>query len=187
MSRTSPNRRLAITLLLLGNLAVGALIGLEVYRPDLFVKRMATHTAAAPGPETPAASNPAIGSKQPAPEDIAVVVERPLFSPTRRPPEVETKAAVANGPADLSGLLLVGVFGSENEYSAIITTIRPRAETIYVRAGDKVEGWIVESIEADKVIFVQGELRHEMELTVRQQKTRTTPQRSPTQRMAPKK
>ncbi len=179
MSRTPPGRRLAIIVLLAANLAVGALVALELRQPDIFVRTLALPSPEAPGQDTPVVSpgNPA--SILPGEADLAVVVARPLFSPTRRPPPPDETASAATGPADLSGLRLVGVVGSENAYVAIIEYSRPRGKTVHLRAGDKLEGWLVEKIETEQVILHQGDARHGMALSVRKRK------RQPTRRTKP--
>ena len=179
MNRTPPSRRLAIIVLLAANLAGGALVALELRQPEIFVRNLALPSPEAPGQDTPVASprNPA--SMLPGEADLAVVVARPLFSPTRRPPVPDEAAATVKGSADLSGLQLVGVVGSENAYVAIIEYRQPRGKTVHVRAGDRVEGWLVETVESRQVIFQQGDASHTMTLAKRkrvpQPKQRTVP------------
>lgn len=167
MNRTPPGRRLAIIILLAANLGAGALVAFELRQPDIFVRTLALPSPEAPGQDTPVASPKNPASLLSGEADLAVVVARPLFSPTRRPPAPDETASAATGPADLSGLQLVGVVGSENSYVAIIEYSRPRRKTVHVRAGDRVEGWLVEAVESRQVIFQQGEASYTMILAKR--------------------
>ncbi len=172
MNRTANGRRVAIILLLAVCLIAGGLIAFELRQPDLFVRSLALPLAVVPGQETPAASPSNPTATGPGEADLAIVAARPLFSATRRPPPPDETASVANTPADLSKLQLVGIVGPENAYVAIIEYSQPRGKSVHVRAGDRVEGWLVEAIETRQVIFQQGDASYTMILAKRKRATR---------------
>ena len=91
-----------------------------------------------------------------------VILERPLFSPTRRPPAQGT-ATVAAPEAALK-LDLVGVVISGGEKIALII---PQGGTAIQRLaiGDSFQGWLLESIEPQSVTFRRGEIEEQIELS----------------------
>jgi general secretion pathway protein N len=97
--------------------------------------------AGAPGP------NPA-GFAMPPLRSFAQVLERPLFSPTRRP----ALDALAASDTQSSGLTLVGIVISPTEHHALIEHGQPpRLERVV--EGQQLEGWTVEAILPDAVTF----------------------------------
>ncbi len=126
---------------------------------------------AAPGPppapaggETPPlAALPAQLSYAMAPlEDFSTILERPLFSPTRRPPAAGTVAAVASEP-ELQ-LTLVGVIISSEEQIAIFR-LQDASRFLRLNVGDSFQGWILDAIEPSRVTFSRGEVEEHIELT----------------------
>lgn len=143
---------------------------------------------------SPPAAKPVIGSMQPAQplpklseeapfvmpplDDFAAVLERPLFSPTRRPPtETAPSIVVTSDPLDLD---LTGVIASGGRRIAIFkpraavpakktrrrrndkrtkrTPRTPAAPTsIQLSEGEAYKGWKLEQIEVDAALFVRGE------------------------------
>ena len=106
-------------------------------------------------------------------EDFAVVLERPLFSPTRRPPS--EAAPVITQAKDPIGLELTGVIAFQGRRVAILqpkpappkTERRGRTRdrkkqppppaSIRLSEGDNYKGWTLEQIELDAALFVRGE------------------------------
>lgn len=75
----------------------------------------------------------------------AEVVTRPLFSPTRRPP-------VVVGPGNLSEFKLTGtIISSQGRYALLAQRSRPKIERIV--QGQTFQGWLVKSIDPDRVIL----------------------------------
>jgi hypothetical protein len=111
--------------------------------------------AAAAQPEIPQFSMPRV-------ETFAAIVERPIFSPTRRPPP-EAEVTLDDAFSNLD-LLLVGVVISADERIAIVL---PKNHTDVVRlgVGDLFQGWVVHAIEADRVTFRRDDLEEQIELT----------------------
>ena len=128
---------------------------------------------AARRPPVPVASLPAL------PEDVAVspsvksayavVAERPIFQPDRRP---YVAAVVAPPPAPtqspppppaIRAYTVVGVVVSANRRLAWLKA--PSATSpARVSEGDVVQGWRVKQISADRVTFEAGTAEHVLEL-----------------------
>jgi hypothetical protein len=105
-------------------------------------------------PSTP--SRPALDSAA----TFATIVERPLFSPNRRPaqqppPQPAAPAAKAQqvAPPALSATL-VGVFISPEVSSAIVRLAN--GKTASVSEGDMVDGWVLKRVTPDLAQFDYG-------------------------------
>ncbi len=149
---------LASTLLLGVCLALAAFVYVQVQR-------------VAPGPAPsgvagaapPLAALPYQPSYTMAPlEDFAAILERPLFSPTRRPPAPGVVAAVASEP-ELQ-VTLVGVIISSEEQIAIVR-LKDAGRFARLSVGDSFQGWILDSIEPSRITFRRGDLAEHIELT----------------------
>ncbi len=125
----------------------------------------------APGPapargggETPAlAALPAQPSYAMAPvEDFSEILDRPLFSPTRRPPAQGVVSVEAPEP-ELQ-VTLVGVIISSEEQIAIVR-LKDADRFARLSVGDSLQGWILDSIEPSRVTFRRGDLEEHIELT----------------------
>lgn len=175
---------LASTLLLGVCLALAAFVYVQVL-------------AEAPGPapsdggETPPlAALPARPSYAMAPvEDFSEILERPLFSPTRRPPAQGVAATAAPEP-ELQ-VTLVGVIISSEEQIAIVR-LKDAGRFARLSVGDSFQGWILDSIEPSRVTFRRGDVEEHIELTYdvpppvqkpkrRKRRERNQPNRNPAQ------
>ena len=107
-------------------------------------------------------------------EAFAAVVERPLFSPTRRlPSEAAPAIAQIKDPIDLE---LKGVIASQGQRIAIFHPKAPSSKTdrrkrardraaqpppasasLQLTEGDTYQDWTLEQIELDAALFVRGE------------------------------
>ena len=94
--------------------------------------------------------------------EFSAVLERPLFSPTRRPP-AEGTVPEAAPEAELQ-VTLVGVIISSEEQIAIV---RPKDASRFARlsVGDSFQGWTLASIEPKRVTFRRGDVEEHIELT----------------------
>ncbi len=141
---------------------------------------------AAGGQAPPLSDLPAEPSFVMAPaESFSAILERPLFSPTRRPP-AEGTVTIETGEPELE-VTVVGIIISSEEQIAII---KPKGGSQFVRLseGDSFQGWILETIEPDRITFQRGDIEEHIELTYdepppvqkprrRQRKTKETPPR----------
>lgn len=125
--------------------------------------------AAVPGPEPdpePAAED-AFAIPGPGPlTRFAEITERPLFSPSRRPP-VRARAATPKPVAaaaptpkqiDTGEYRLLGVVIEEDRRVALLRSLRGRTIEV-VSEGGTLEAWTVEKIEPESVTLVQGDVR----------------------------
>ena len=89
---------------------------------------------------------------------FAVVVDRPLFSPSRR--AIQGTAAVA-APGTSGDLKLVGVIIRDDERIALVK-LRNGDQLESVRQGDNLAGWLAVSIAPDRVLFRHGAVEEEL-------------------------
>ncbi len=135
-----------------------------------------------PGPVAVAGSAPAPLPELPAEvrfdmapvETFSAVVERPLFSPTRRPPPQGT--ATIESPEPELDVTLVGVIISAAGRIAIVKA-KGASQFARVSAGDSFQGWTLDSIEPDRVSFRRGEIEVHIELTYEEPPPVQKPQR----------
>ncbi len=95
-------------------------------------------------------------------QSFAAILERPLFSPTRRPPP-EGIASVA-GPVPTLKIDVVGIVISEQEQFALILTENSK-EIVRLIVGDEFQGWTLEDIEPERVTFRRGEIEEQIGLS----------------------
>ena len=149
---------LASTLLLGVCLMLAALVYVQVQRE-------------APGPAPsggggmtpPLAGLPARPSFAMAPvEDFSTILERPLFSPTRRPP-AQGMVSTA-GPEPELQVTLIGVIISSEEQIAIVR-LKDADRFARLSVGDSFQGWTLDSIEPSRITFRRGDVEEHIELT----------------------
>jgi hypothetical protein len=110
-------------------------------------------TASPAGAEPVASRSDALLEPPPAKEEYASVSERPLFLPDRRPPPDEPEQAEEPEPlTELGGMDLTAVVITPSTVSAWVRPPTGR-ETVRLRLGDQFEGWTVQTIESDRVVF----------------------------------
>jgi len=129
----------------------------SVLRP-LIVAAVALLLGAAAAQQPAATNTPALAAAPAAADDLSgvplehfrAIVERPLFSPTRRPPP-SSAGEPDSGPRQFQ---LKGVVVSAREQHALIVS-QATGKSYRVRTGDVVEGWRVERITADSAAFTK--------------------------------
>ncbi|MFQ6017529.1 MAG: hypothetical protein ACE5KF_04980 [Kiloniellaceae bacterium] len=109
-------------------------------------------------------------------DTFAAVVERPIFSPTRRPPP-ESERTVEAPPPELD-LVVVGIIISAEEPIAIVF---PKNGKSFVRLaeGDDFLGWTVVAIEPDRVTFRREDIEEQVELSYERPPPARTPRGKP--------
>ena len=97
-------------------------------------------------------------------ETYAETLDRPLFSKIRRPPAPEPDAPAPEPEKKQKvKVRLAGVIISPRERVALVQ--EPRAKEITrLREGQEIEGWVLESILADRIVLRFGELREEVKI-----------------------
>lgn len=104
----------------------------------------------------------------PAIEHYQVVVERPLFISGRRPPEPEALSATEDPvKPTLSNLQvqLIGVVIKPEGQSVLVRDKKTR-KTSYLAKGDRINGWMIEQIEPDRLLLTQLGKTEELSLRV---------------------
>jgi general secretion pathway protein N len=157
MKATPRRHRGRAPLLLLALCAgLGLIIYLELDRPAIDP----AWSAPTPRPASPAGeSDP--GFRLPPLAAYSEVVARPLFSPSRRP-----GAAAESGPEDggqASPFTIMGTVVSDTARRALISHGNP-PQLAHVTEGQRLEGWTVETIAADRVVLTQGGQRVEIKV-----------------------
>lgn len=90
---------------------------------------------------------------------FAVVTERPLFSPDRKPAQ-----HAANSSGAWSSFVLAGIIITPRSREALVAHGKPAA-IAHVQEGQALEGWTITSIYSDRVVFRDGINEHELRLT----------------------
>ena len=92
-------------------------------------------------------------------ENFQAILERPIFSPSRRPPSVELPATTGDVAFVLKGILI-----DEDERTALFRSKRSD-KLVRLGEGDKIEGWTLVRIEADQVVLASGEIEKVLQPT----------------------
>jgi hypothetical protein len=141
-------------LLAAGCAVLVGLVYVELDAPDIEPPAKAA-VAAAQEPEKRPVSDPSFS--MPPLRSFAGVLSRPLFSETRRPP----LQPVAGADTRAATFTLVGTILSAQERHALVEHGQPpRLERI--SEGQDIDGWTVEQILADRVVFSRADARIEV-------------------------
>jgi hypothetical protein len=92
-------------------------------------------------------------------ETYSVILERPLFSPSRR----AVGPVAVSAPADSAGLSLLGIVWATGRSIALFRTA-PEAPAIKAREGEEVAGWQLVDLEPSQAILERQGGRLELEL-----------------------
>jgi hypothetical protein len=149
-----------LPVLLAGCAAAGALLAWELVQP--LPSSPARATAAGPAAAQSLSGRAPAVEAPPGPPPLAAlreVVERPLFSDTRRPapPEAPKEAA----PAKPLAASVLGIFLAPGARRAVLEVGQP-PQVVRVGEGDRVEGWTVSRITIDSVELARGSARQEI-------------------------
>lgn len=98
------------------------------------------------------------------------VTQRPLFSPTRQPAPVQTTPDVGG---NVNGFFLTSIVVDGGQRLALIQHGRPPVLSRLIE-GQSIEGWTVQSIEAERVVLQRAGTAQELRL-----KDRPPTQRAP--------
>lgn len=135
--------------------ALGAIIYGEIQRrPSASIADTAPTDYSVSAPTLPADRAFAM----PPEEVFAAAVERPVFSPARRPARTPDSGMPALTSADFS---LVGVVVSPGERVALVKP-HSRDEIERLHEGDTLAGWSAVSIAPDRVVFRRGATEEEI-------------------------
>jgi hypothetical protein len=99
----------------------------------------------------------------PSRDELEVIAERPLFSPSRRPFVAAAVEPAAAPVRSLPPLQLIGVLLTEQQRTALVQAVG-EGDPTWVREGHKLQGWQVEKIEQDRVQVRAGDRLETVEL-----------------------
>ncbi len=167
-----PNLRGLFLLLLLA--AASAALGLRI-RDDL---QRPPEPLAVAAPDTTASDQtidtPEMPRYDPPPiERFAAALDRPLFSPDRRPPEDEPSGTGVVEDRALSATLQ-GILFATSGSVALLTAVGESAP-VRVSEGDLFLGWRLQEIHPDNVVFGRDDETVTLELIYKAQSARAAP------------
>jgi hypothetical protein len=139
-------------LLLAGILGLGGVLGWQWVDAQGKLRNVQWQPPTAIKPEFGSASAAGLPKEELDTGRFVAIVERPLFSPTRRPP-LPPKVVVVPPPDPLDTAHLYGIF-SGAEGGGII--VRLQGQTRRVKIGDPVGDWRLKEIRGREVIFARG-------------------------------
>lgn len=191
MTRHGTPPRTLLWLLLGVNVLLAGAIFLEFRNPDLFVRRVAAPAGAiqpADSGATPATTRlaPVVTGEA----AFAAIAARPLFSPTRRPPEGSADGPTGPVSSDLSGYAVTGIVTSADGGVAILekTGVAAGQEPgLILSPGDTIEGWTVDAIREDRVVVLKDGERQELILRKDDDRPRLQRPRAATPAPAPRR
>jgi general secretion pathway protein N len=158
-------RVIASTLLLSLSLGLAAAVYDEVNTPSDETSSEESASAAISESRREPAPDDARFSLPPL-RDLKEVTDRPLFSPSRRPPppQASQEAIKQSGSLALDGVIL-----SSEGRIALISHGRPPV-LVHVAEGREIEGWTVLSIQADHIVLQRDATRQEIKLADKAQR-----------------
>jgi len=113
-----------------------------------------------PPAETPADAAATAPFSLPPLQSFAVVTERPLFSPDRRP------APASSSDSDAwSSFVLAGIIISQDLREAMVLHNQPPT-VVHVKEGEAIDGWTLATVFPDHAVFRNGTAEHELKLDV---------------------
>ncbi len=107
-------------------------------------------------------------------EDFESVLERPLFSPSRRPAPIEEGAATAvdqDFDYTLKGVLI------DNEARIALLYHKGGAGTVRQAEGTKIDGWLLKEVEGDFIVVERNGEERIVELIFQSPPSRNPPEK----------
>lgn len=183
--RRSTGGRVAAFILFLAAAGGAAILGLYFNDPDRFVVRLGggEHPGSAPiaTEATPRAQQQDPVSAPPPESRFEVIALRPLFNPDRLPPEEEAAPEPETSGNSVPDMTVTGIIMAGDEGVAILEPSRPgsKDQRLMVRKGDRVQGWKVEKIEADRILLSKGDETVDLKLKKDESPAQRQPNRQP--------
>ena len=147
---SSPKQRIGPLLILSAVLA--GVLALEVMAGPFFVPEA---TSVSPGAKNSVVLPRESPAEKPAISTFAEVVERPLFTPSRRPPPPKTDSTIAASPEKPETFDLIGVIISADRRMALLRTVAS-SEVMQAVEGQSIGGWEVHAIKPTQVVLRRG-------------------------------
>ncbi|MGH6899266.1 MAG: hypothetical protein ACREJ5_22395 [Geminicoccaceae bacterium] len=104
-----------------------------------------------------------VAFEPPSRDELEVIAERPLFSPSRSPFVAAAEEPAVVPVRSLPPLQLIGVLLTEQQRTALVQAVG-EGDPSWVREGHKVQGWRVEKIEESRVHLRAGDRLETVEL-----------------------
>ena len=89
-------------------------------------------------------------------EDVKAIIERPIFSPSRRPADVAADVSAA-APVPAFDMDLLGIMIWQGQRVALVRA-KGNDEVIKITEGGTVGGWVAVGIESEQVLFRYGDV-----------------------------
>ena len=116
---------------------------------SLSIPSQATATAEQPLPDEPEVVVPSL-------EEFSAVIERPIFSQSRRPPPLAAETADVVAAPDLE-IELLGIVLWKSQRIALVR-LKEDSGIVKIRQGADVAGWTAIAIEPSHVLFQRGDV-----------------------------
>lgn len=153
MSKGAPRSLITASLAFLCVVLIGAATVLWWLPIEVSLVELPRSDALAESSSLPEAALPSL-------DNFKAIGERPIFNPSRKPVKVVSEQgakAKEQGvvPTPFPQLILVGIVAGPDGASALLKT--PSVpKTFALKAGDAIEGWAVEEIVGNSVVFKNG-------------------------------
>ena len=159
---------LFLSLLAAASVALGLHIRDVLLQPAGLPEVVSPIPASGDAGSNPAAVLPALPEYDPPPiNQFAAAVERPLFSPDRRPPAETPSVVVASADQALTATLS-GILFADSGSVALLTAVGD-STPVRVSQGDEYLGWRLSRINPDNVVFERNGEQVTLELIYRVQ------------------
>lgn len=110
-------------------------------------------------------------------DSYSEITERPLFLAERRPPEEQPQDTLASDtPAETDDLLLLGVVLTPETTMALVQ-VDKAGKIERLKVGAEVNGWQLQSVQADRVVLQSGERKLDLPLLRNRKKAASTSER----------
>jgi hypothetical protein len=144
---------------------ISALPGTVCLGLALLIRNELTNPPAPPAPQQALADAVAVEPLPPEPvlspaalDLFSEVIERPVFSPTRRPPEAPAPPAPERAPVKANlEFTLAGIIISEKGRFVLAVPKGNKGDVVRVGEGRSIDGWTVARVEPDRALFRRGE------------------------------
>lgn len=160
-------RQLLLSVVLIAGVSATSVLLYTDSEPDIRIPMTAeenTFTELEPPGATPGAVTPSPGL-----DAFSEVIERPLFSRTRRPQpvgaDVPSPAVASNKPIQKDQFLVMGIVITGENKVVLLKPTGKSSDVFRVREGERVLEWTVESVTPETVTIRQGDITDTLKLS----------------------
>jgi hypothetical protein len=149
---------------------ISALPGAVCLGLVLLIDNELTNPPAPPASQPPSADAVAVEPLPPKPvlspaalDLFSAVIERPVFSPTRRPAEPPSPPSPEPAPVEQDPeFSLAGIIISEHGRFVLAVTKGGRGDVVRVGEGRSIDGWTIARVEPERAVLRRGETENLM-------------------------